>query len=129
MNQFNCIVGESLFKNTLIVFVSMLIVIAVGTLGLYLGVATVSGQDSLCISGMFAGLLVGLWLGKVKGLSFHIPMIINSLMFSLPLAIISILIAHNNQDIVVSLAPFGIGFSLLFFYLIGVSWGKHLTSW
>ena len=107
----------------------MLVIISVGTLGLYWGVATVSGQDSLCITGMFAGLLVGLRLGKVKGFSFVIPMIINSMIFSLPFVIVSILIAHNNQDIVVSLAPFSIGFSLLFFYLIGATWGKHLTSW
>lgn len=112
----------------LVLLVSMLLLIAVGTVGLYKLAGTYSGQDALCLSGIFAGICIGLWYGKLKGVNAIYSVLICAVLLSFPFVIISLFLTHANQDYVESLAFFSIGFALLSSYLAGLGWGKHLTS-
>jgi hypothetical protein len=106
----------------------MLVLTFVGAAGFYNLVGTYSGQDSICLSGIFSGVITGLWVGKYKGLQAIYSVLVCAFAFSFPLVLFSLLIARPGQDIVESLAFFSIGFSLLAFYIFGLSAGKHLTS-
>ncbi|VUD69421.1 hypothetical protein TDB9533_04790 [Thalassocella blandensis] len=106
----------------------MLLSIAVGTLGLYKLVGTVSGQDAICLSGIFAGALIGVWYGKEKGLCAINSILLSATVLSIPLVALSLLMSQANQDYVESLAYFSVGFALLSAYVVGLGWGKHLTS-
>lgn len=116
-----------MIKQITVIFGFMLFLISIGTIGLYKLVGTYSGQDAVCISGILAGLIVGLWYGKANGLASAFPIAFCSAALSIPLVVISLVLAHANQDLVESLAFFSIGFSLIFFYVVGCGWGKHLT--
>jgi hypothetical protein len=116
-----------MIKSIFTVFGGMLLLISAGSYGFYELVGTVSGQDSICISGILAGVVVGLWQGKLKGVSVVPSMLISAASICIPLVVLSMFIAHAHQDLVESLAFFSIGFSLLFFYIVGCGWGKHLT--
>lgn len=106
----------------------MLLLIVAGTIGLYKFVGTFSGQDAICLSGIFAGILIGVWYGKAKGLGAINSILLCATLLSIPLVGLSLVISHANQDYVESLAYFSIGFSLLSSYVLGLGWGKHLIS-
>ncbi|MDL2194262.1 hypothetical protein [Shewanella algae] len=89
---------------------------------------TYSGQDAICLSGLIAGICVGLWYGKSKGVNVIYSVLVCAVLLSLPLVVLSLFLAHANQDCVESLAFFSIGFALLSSYIAGLGWGKHLTS-
>jgi len=109
------------------IFGFMLFLISIGVIGLYKLVGTYSGQDAICISGIVAGSIVGLWHGKTNGLASVFPIAFCSAALSIPLVVLSLVLAHASQDLVESLAFFSIGFSLIFFYVVGCGWGKHFT--
>ncbi len=116
-----------MIKHIAVIFGFMLILISIGAIGLYKLVGTYSGQDAICISGIVAGSIVGLWYGKANGLASAFPIAFCSAALSIPLVVLSLVLAHANQDLVESLAFFSVGFSLIFFYVVGCGWGKHLT--
>lgn len=105
----------------------MVIGISAGSYGMYKIAGNYSGQDALCISGVITGAAVGLWFGKCKGLASVLPILFVSLLVSMPFAALSLSLAHSSQDLVVSIAPLSIGFSLLASNVGGCAWGKHLT--
>ncbi len=106
----------------------MLILVGLGTVGFYQLAGTYSGQDAICLSGLIAGICVGLWYGKLKGLSPIYAVLACAFILSFPLVVLSLFLAHAHQDYVESLAFFSIGFALLASYIVGLGWGKHLTS-
>jgi ABC-type antimicrobial peptide transport system permease subunit len=106
----------------------MLLLTGIGTFVLYKLAGTYSGQDALCLSGIVAGVLVGYWYGKSKGLSGIYAILVCSVLLSIPLVVLSLVLAHALQDYAESLAFFSIGFALLFSYMAGLCWGKHLTN-
>jgi hypothetical protein len=116
-----------MIKTISIILGVMLLLISVCTFGFYKLVGSYSGQDAMCISGILAGLAVGLWQGKLNGISVVVSILISSASICVPLVVLSIFMAHAHQDLVESFAFFSIGFSLLFFYIVGCGWGKHLT--
>ena len=119
---------KTMIRHIFVIFVSMLLLIVAGTIGLYKLVGTFSGQDAICLSGIFAGILIGVWYGKAKGLGAINSIMLCATLLSIPLVGLSLVMSHANQDYVESLAYFSIGFSLLSSYVLGLGWGKHLTS-
>lgn len=115
-----------MIKNILIILGAMLLIILIGTIGFYKVAGTVSGQDAICISGIFAGLVVGLWQGKHKGITALNAVLFCSMILSLPLVLFTVFMAHDGKGLVESLAFFSVGFSLLFFYIVGCR--KELKS-
>ncbi|WHI52739.1 hypothetical protein P3339_08245 [Microbulbifer sp. MLAF003] len=105
----------------------MLLFIGVGTIGFYKLAGTYSGQDAICLSGLIAGICVGLWYGKANGVQAIYAVLACAVILSLPLVILSLSMAYANQDYAESLAFFSIGFALLSSYVVGLGWGKHLT--
>ncbi|WP_052692107.1 hypothetical protein [Teredinibacter purpureus] len=116
-----------MIKHIAIIFFLMLILMSIGTVGLYKLVGTYSGQDAMCLSGIVAGIVVGLWYGKSQGLGVVFPINLSAVAISAPLVVLSLVFSHSGQDLVESLAYFSVGFSLLFFFIVGLGWGKHLT--
>lgn len=112
-----------MIKHIAIIFFLMLILMSIGTVGLYKLVGTYSGQDAICLS----GIVVGLWYGKSQGLGVVFPINLSAVAISAPLVVLSLVFSHSGQDLVESLAYFSVGFSLLFFFIVGLGWGKHLT--
>ncbi len=117
-----------MIKHILTILVLMFLLVGLGTIGLYKLAGTYSGQDAICLSGLIAGCFVGLWYGKVNGVKPIYAVLVCAVFLSLPLVVLSLVLAHANQDYVESLAFFSIGFSLLSSYVVGLGWGKHLTN-
>ena len=119
---------KNMIKHILTILLSMLVLVGLGTVGLYRLAGTYSGQDAMCLSGLIAGTFIGLWYGKVKGLNSIYAVLACAVISSFPPVVVSLFLAHAHQDYVESLAFFSIGFALLASYILGLGWGKHLTS-
>lgn len=117
-----------MIKHLLIVIVSMLMLTVSGTVVLYRLVGTFSGQDSILLSGIASGLVVGGWYGVSRGLDAVCAILASSILLSLPLVALSLFLSHAHQDYVESFAFLGIGFGLLASFIAGLGIGKHLTS-
>lgn len=116
-----------MIRQIFLAFSLMAVGISIGTYVIYKFVGTYSGQDALCISGIVTGIAVGLWFGKRRGLVSVMPILWASLLVSIPLVVLSLSLAHALQDLVESIAPLSIGFSLLASNIWGCAWGQHLT--
>jgi len=119
---------KNMIKHTFTILGLMLLLVGMGTVGFYKLAGTYSGQDAICLSGLIAGICVGLWYGRINGVQPIYAVLVCAVILSLPLVALSLFLAHANQDYVESLAFFSIGFALLSSYVVGLGGGKHLTS-
>ena len=113
-------------RNTLIIFSIMVCLIFIGVVALYYQ-GSVSGKDAMCISGIVSGVFVGLWFGKVKGLLFVGPILLCSGLICLPLFVLASLMMSKFRDLGMVFSYGSVGYSLLFFYILGCVWGSHLS--
>ncbi len=98
---------------------SIAVLTIAGTYVLYQIMESFSGRSSLCIAGAASSIVISCYYGFKEGRSFQSTTIILSLLFSLPLIPVFYILKNDHADMVAALAPFSIGFSLLFGFNLG----------
>lgn len=106
---------------SMLVFISLL-----GGVVIYEIFGSLSGLDAIAITGVIAGIFIGIFSGKNFGMFAIFPSLLSATCASFFFGVIALFSLNYGDSLLLVLGQCAMGFSLLAGTVIGCQWGGHL---